>query len=209
MHVYRLDHVVVAVADLDNAAAIFMDRHGLASYEGGRHVALGTANRIVPLGDSYVELLGVVDGDAAAESSIGTWISRAGTPSGRLVSWCLRTDDIDGIAARLGFAPRSLARTRPDGVSLSWRSAGFERALDFPGLPFFISWDVPADEHPGRTPAPHRVEVSGIALVTLGGDAGRLREWLGEHDLPVQFSGGPPGVESISITTASGAIEIR
>ena len=209
MHVYRLDHIVVAVADLDEAAALFLERYGLASYEGGRHAGLGTANRIIPLGDSYVELLGVVDDPTAAESSIGTWISRAGNPSGRLVSWCLGTDDIDGIAARIGVAPQALSRTRPDGVRLSWRSAGLERAMDFPGLPFFISWDVPPDQLPGMTPAPHRVAVGGITSVTLGGGADRLRAWLGDHDLPVRFSGGPPGLESISITTASGGIEIR
>ena len=63
---FWLDHVVVAVADLEQAAAVFLERYGLASYEGGRHAGLGTANRIVPLGREYVELLGVVDHEAAA-----------------------------------------------------------------------------------------------------------------------------------------------
>jgi len=209
VHVYRLDHVVVAVADLNEAAARFLELYGLASYDGGRHAGLGTANRIIPLGDSYVELLGVVDDATAAESSIGTWIARAGTRSGRLVSWCLGTDDIEGIAARIGAAPQALSRMRPDGVRLSWRSVGFERAMDLSGLPFFISWDGPADQHPGRVPAPHRAAVEGMASVTLGGDAGRLRAWLGDHDLPVEFSGGPPGVDSVSIATGAGTIDIR
>jgi hypothetical protein len=52
------------------------------------------------------------------------------------------------------------------------------------------------------------VEVRGLATIVLGGDTARLREWLGEHDLPVRFSGGPAGVESISIATDSGTIEI-
>jgi hypothetical protein len=205
---YWLDHVVVAVADLEGAATAFMNRYGLASYEGGRHAGLGTANRIIPLGREYIELLAVVDRDSAADSRIGSWIARAATAPGRLASWCLGTDDLNGIARRTGLAPQAMTRTRPDGVTLSWRSAGFDRAMDSPGLPFFISWDVPAVNHPGSTPAPHRVEVKGLATIVLGGDTARLREWLGEHDLPVRFSGGPAGVESISIATDSGTIEI-
>ena len=57
----ELDHVLVAVADLAKAGQEFVERHGLASIEGGRHPAWGTANRIVPLGDSYLELIAVVD----------------------------------------------------------------------------------------------------------------------------------------------------
>ena len=205
---FWLDHVVAAVADLEQAAAVFLERYGLASYEGGRHAGLGTANRIVPLGREYVELLGVVDHEAAAVSPIGNWIADEANPSGRLASWCLGTDDLDGIARRIGGSPQSLRRIRPDGVKLSWRSVGFERAMDFPGLPFFISWNVRAADHPGRTPVEHPVEVSGVSSILLGGESARLEEWLGEHSLPVRFSGGPPGIESISIATAAGTIEI-
>ncbi len=47
----RLDHVVFAVPDLDEAAVRFRGEFGLDSTEGGRHERWGTANRIVPLGD--------------------------------------------------------------------------------------------------------------------------------------------------------------
>src|SRR5512142_3281084 len=56
-----LDHVVLAVDDLDRAAARLEREHGLASYAGGRHARGGTANRIVPLGSQYLELMAVVD----------------------------------------------------------------------------------------------------------------------------------------------------
>jgi hypothetical protein len=42
----ELDHVLVAVDDLDAAATRVEERYGLASVEGGRHQGLGTANRI-------------------------------------------------------------------------------------------------------------------------------------------------------------------
>ena len=62
----ELDHVLIAVADLAAAAREIEARHGLASIDGGRHPAWGTANRIVPLGDSYLELValaGILEGD--------------------------------------------------------------------------------------------------------------------------------------------------
>ena len=52
----ELDHVLVAVDDLEAAAKEVEQRYGLASVEGGRHRGLGTANRIVPLGVTYLEL---------------------------------------------------------------------------------------------------------------------------------------------------------
>jgi hypothetical protein len=52
-----MDHVIYAVDDLDAAASLMSDREGLASVPGGRHEGWGTANRIVPLGGSYLELI--------------------------------------------------------------------------------------------------------------------------------------------------------
>jgi len=40
------------VADLRAAAQELEARHGLVAVEGGRHPGWGTANRIVPLGES-------------------------------------------------------------------------------------------------------------------------------------------------------------
>src|SRR5437764_15398189 len=62
----RIDHVVWGVEDLDRAAAGVRERHGLASVPGGRHPGWGTANRIIPLGPSYLELLAVADAAEAA-----------------------------------------------------------------------------------------------------------------------------------------------
>src|SRR5581483_1601628 len=49
---FELDHVLVAVVDLAKAARELEARYGLSSIEGGRHAGWGTANRIVPLGNS-------------------------------------------------------------------------------------------------------------------------------------------------------------
>jgi glyoxalase-like protein len=70
----RIDHVVLASADLDATGERLWRDHGLASVHGGRHPAWGTANRIVPLGDQYVEALGVLDGEQAARSGFGRFM---------------------------------------------------------------------------------------------------------------------------------------
>ena len=57
----ELDHVLIAVDVLDEAGRWIEERHGLTSIQGGRHTGWGTANRIVPLGGSYLELIAVVD----------------------------------------------------------------------------------------------------------------------------------------------------
>ena len=69
----ELDHVLIAATDLEEAAREF-ERHGLSSVEGGRHRDWGTANRIVPLGNCYIELIAVVDEAVAAESAFGRWV---------------------------------------------------------------------------------------------------------------------------------------
>jgi hypothetical protein len=67
----ELDHVLIAVTDLAEAGNAFAARFGLVSLEGGRHPGWGTANRIVPLGSSYLELIAVVDESEAAHSAWG------------------------------------------------------------------------------------------------------------------------------------------
>jgi len=62
----RIDHVIYGTDDLDAAAARFADELGLPIARGGRHDALGTHNRIVPLGDgSFIELLAVANREEA------------------------------------------------------------------------------------------------------------------------------------------------
>ena len=66
----ELDHALIPLADLSKAVTPER-RYGLASVEGGRHADWGTANRIVLLGDSYLELVAVVDPAEASQSASG------------------------------------------------------------------------------------------------------------------------------------------
>src|SRR5574340_1706231 len=66
-----IDHVFVAVPDLDTAAEALEGRLGLQVGPGGRHEAWGTVNRLVWFGDSYLELVAVQDHERAAASWFG------------------------------------------------------------------------------------------------------------------------------------------
>ena len=61
-----IDHVLIACADPDAAAVELEAAVGLRASAGGRHEVPGTFNRLVWLGDSFIELIGVWDPERAA-----------------------------------------------------------------------------------------------------------------------------------------------
>ena len=205
----RVDHVIYAVRDLDSAAARITADFGLASVEGGRHPGWGTANRIVPLGEDYLELVTVVDPSEAAASDFGRPVLEALATGERLVGWAVATDSIEGIARRNGLEVTVGSRTRPDGVTLSWQLAGVGHALATGALPFFIQWHGPPELRPGNAAATHRVTPNRIAWVEVSGDERSLRIWLGDHHLPLRITDGPQALSAVAISTAEGEVVFR
>ena len=205
----EVDHVVYAVRDLDAAAERFRRELGLDSAAGGRHAGWGTGNRIVPLGDTYVELISVLDAEEAEQTSFGRGMLAFLEEGDRPWAFVCRTDDLDAIAGRLALPVEDGSRTRPDGRVVAWRGAG----LDDPGrdasLPFFIEWRLEAEGlYPGRMRATHGVRVRGLAWVEVSGDARRLAEWLGGADLPIRVVDGPPAVRRFAIAVTDGVLVI-
>ena len=189
----ELDHVLMAVTDLAAAAALLEGRFGLASADGGRHAAWGTANRIVPLGESYLELVTVVDELAAAKSTFGRWVAAMRSRSGRLIGWAARTTDLDSVASRLDLGISDGSRRDPSGAELRWRGAGIEAAAAQPARPFFIEWD-PRTPYPGHLAVAHPAGAVELARLELSGDPVRLAEWLGARWLPIVVRPGEPAV---------------
>ena len=199
-----IDHVIVPVENLDAAASRYYEQRGLASVSGGRHPGHGTANRIVPLGSSYIELMAVVDRVEADSSPLGSWVERRLRDGGdRPALLCLRTDDVEGVALRTGREPFQMHRARPDGVRLEWRLVALDAALN-EGLPFFIQWFVDDVDHPGRVLVEHPCAAVGIDWVELGGDQDRLASWLGPHELPLRHAEGAAGPRRVAVATANG-----
>jgi hypothetical protein len=199
----ELDHVVLGVADLDAAAAHLRERFGLLAAPGGRHPGWGTANRVVPLGDSYVELVTVVDPVEAARSPFGRWVA-AMLAGGPAVGWAVRTDDIAAVAARLGLQVAHGSRTTAAGARLSWQIAGIEQAAQEPGLPFFIQWG-PATPHPGRAPIVHPAGAVTLVGLVVEVAADQLEWWLGGHIPGVATCDGVAGVDRVLISTRADA----
>jgi hypothetical protein len=201
--VLAIDHVVMAVRDLEAAAERLRQRYGLASVAGGRHRRWGTGNRIVPLGASYVELLAVLDEQVAEDTPLGRALLERTVDGDRWFALCLADDEIGSTAARLGLTVEPGSRTRTDGSEIRWRGAGIEDPRRTPDLPFFIAWETP-DAHPGRMPAVHPSGAHAITRVDVAGDEAAFRAWAGERPIPVRFVEGPPGPVSVAIATSSG-----
>ncbi len=201
-----IDHLIVCVGDLDEAARNFKDRLGLDSVEGGRHPGHGTANRIIPLGGCYVELLAVVDPSEARDSPFGNWATGRAMTAGGVDAVCIRTDDLDAVCTRLGLEPTAMSRRRPDGTELKWITAGVDLAIE-ESLPFFIEWHVPEDRMPGRSQVVHDREVNGVEEIVLSGDAARLAKWT-ENVSEIRIVEGPSSIVSVSLATREGPLHL-
>ena len=195
--------MLIAVSDLAVAARELEARYGVASVEGGRHPGWGTANRIVPLGDAYLELVAIADESEARQSLLGRWVAARRGGLARPLGWAVRTDGLDDVAGRLGLTVHTGSRDLPGGGVVRWRMAGLEQAVAEPSLPFFLEW-APGTPFPGRTAAAHPAGAVRIAALELEGDADRLAVWLGEHDLPIRVRPGEAAVAAIELTGASG-----
>jgi hypothetical protein len=201
----ELDHVLIPLADLSRAVSEFEGRYGLVSVEGGRHADWGTANRIVPLGDSYLELVAVVDPAEASQSAFGQWVANA--RAGRPLGWAVRTDNLDAVAGRLGLSVGSGSRFTATGEFLRWRIAGVERAMAEPWLPFFVEWAA-GTRLPGRLDVAHPAGAAGIERLIIAGEPKRLSSWLDGGRLPVTLADGGSGVIGVVLSTRSGEIVV-
>jgi len=186
----RVDHVIWATGDLDAAAKRIAREHGLQDAGGGRHVGIGTHNRVFPLGGGYLEVLAIADPEEAAASLIGRVVAAA--PEG-LFGWAVAVDDVAAHAARIGVGMTTIERS-----GLTARLAGVAESMARPWLPFFIERDLGVAD-PGA-----RGGAGGIAWVELSGDAERLRAWLGDAQLPVRVVDGEPyGVRAVGLGTGA------
>ncbi len=92
--IIALDHVAIAVPDLEKAIARFMSDFGL-EYKGSEDVAAAkTSTAFFPLPATSIELVHPLND----EGPIKTYLEKRG---GGLHHLCFRTDDIDADVARL------------------------------------------------------------------------------------------------------------
>jgi hypothetical protein len=199
-----LSQIIVGVGDL-NAAAVRFRSMGFDVLDGGVHPGVGTANRVIPLGAQYIELLGVISADQARQNAYGRSLLRATVDGDRLVRWSLRTDGIEGVADRLGIRVERRRRERPDGEVLTWRAAGLDLALADATLPFFMQWDRP-EQYPGLMSAAHANGARGVTHLTVTPrDIDRFDTWIADADVPLRIVDRLlPGLWSIGVATNEG-----
>ncbi len=179
-----IDHLIVAARSLDEGGAWVESRLGCALTGGGQHPLMGTHNRVLGLGEVYLEVIAVDPG--AAQPARPRWLS-LDTPAMRerlergpaLIHWVASTDDIVALATTspvdLG---EIIAASRGD---LRWRitvprDGGVPAGGVFPSL---IQWE-------GRGPAASLPD-SGCRLESLGiahPDATSLARALRSMGLP-------------------------
>ena len=161
-----IDHVLIACADPDAAADELEAAVGLRASAGGRHEVHGTFNRLVWLGDSYIELLGVFNESLAARSWWGHHALDVLQRGGGYMGVVLVSDDLSVDVAGLRMHGSVLgeveadSRTRPDGRVVRWRSAHEPSPDPDMGLLFLIEHDSAAaewspDERADRATATH------------------------------------------------------
>lgn len=138
-----LDHLIVAGPDLPRLIAWLSATTGLNPVAGGRHPDHGTHNALVGLaGGIYLELM-APEPNGRAEGAYRRSIAHIASPE--LFTWCARTADLSGLAARaaaLGLEVTTDGGSRPTaaGAELKWRLAAFSGHGLGGQVPFFIDW---------------------------------------------------------------------
>ncbi len=192
----HIDHLVWAVADLDQATEHVEREWGVRPAFGGRHEGRGTHNSLLALGGTtYLELIAPDPTQQALDAPRPFGLG-GDIPLPVLVSFAVTTpglsDRIGEIRAR-GYDPGepvAMSRLRPDGVRLDWTLTLPPEPVISPrgelvaGLPFLIDW--------GATPSPALSAPTGCTLVSLtvyrsdAGEARRLGEVMEILDCGVQ-----------------------
>jgi hypothetical protein len=148
-----IDHVIIASADPDHDAQVLEDRLGLRSTGGGRHDEPGTFNRLIWLGNSYLELVGVFDRERAMRHWWGAHVADIlATRTGGYEGISLASDDLDREIESLRRQGSELMdaiegqRVRPDGDVVRWRLARLPEPDPQIGSAFIIEHDPAAAE---------------------------------------------------------------
>ena len=156
-----LDHLAVSAATLDEGAAWIEQALGVPPTGGGKHPHMGTHNRLLSLGDLYLEVIAI--DPAAPKPPYPRWFSLdsfRGPP--RLTNWICRTNDLD---AALTQAPKGTGTatnlTRGD---YRWRFAvPASGTLPFDDChPALIHWQ--GDLHPAKALRDHGIRLTRMEI---------------------------------------------
>lgn len=202
-----VDHVILAIDNLERGMEIFRQATTIKPVYGGVHPGRGTRNALVSLGNgAYLEIIAPnpLDTSAAAKETRKYFARfRRLTAYG----WAAHTSNMDSTVAQLekngfrGLQVSSGSRARPDGKRLKWRTMspwGVESSV----LPFFIEWSKDSP-HPSSD-APGGCAMRGLNIRAPNSDA--IGTMLIRAGLDVSL--GPSREEALYITIRCGGQDL-
>ena len=149
----KLDHIVLAVADLGTACDAFAEATGCTPALGGPHPGLGTHNALVGFRQgSYLEII-APDPAQPHKSTMSQALGKLTEPA--LLHWALASTELERqrqLAEQLSYTPTAIldtARVQPDGQRLEWQLMGLSGHDQGGCIPFFIDWC--GCQHPSTT----------------------------------------------------------
>ena len=102
----RIDHIGVAVEDMDEALSLYRDRLGMPVLHRERSEQFGVDAALLGIGEAHVELLW----PASSESPVADFLERRGPGMHHLAYW---TDDIDSALESVRASGLELIDERP------------------------------------------------------------------------------------------------
>ena len=189
----RLDHLAVSAGSLADGVAFVEAALGVSMAGGGQHAHMGTHNRLLGLGDLYLEVIAVDPVAPAPDWPRWFDLDRfSGVP--RLTNWVARCDD---LAAEVARGPAGV------GVPVALLRGNYRWQMAVPGdgvLPFggafpaLMQWE--GTLHPSAA-----LPETGVRLARLDihdPDAGTLRAALAGRldDSRVTITAGPRGMRA-------------
>ena len=198
----RLDHLAISAERLEDGVAAIEALLGVPMAGGGQHAAMGTHNRLLSLGDLYLEVIAV--DPAAPPPGRPRWFDLdrfAGSP--RLTNWIVATDD---MGAALASGPTGWGRP----MQLARGDYRWQMAVPDDGrlphdncAPALIQWHGAL--HPANALPDHGLRLR--QLTVRHPKAPALQAALGLADPRVAFATGPAGLTA-EIDTPRGPVAL-
>ncbi len=168
-----IDHIIIGVHDLEKAATQFSQKLGLAVSGGGIHPTGGTANRIIVIGDTYLELMSIYNPEEAQQSLRDRLAMHEG-----YLNFVLTSNDIEAEAKTMKnrgiqvLVPMPGSLRAADGRTRSWSRLDIERPDLAQRYPFIIQHDSSGEERRFRlagwtTPPEHPLGAMYVRSATI------------------------------------------
>ncbi len=205
-----IDHIIIGVNNLEQAATLFSQKLGLAASGGGIHPTGGTANRIIVIGDTYLELIAIHTPKEAQQSMLDRLAIHEG-----YLNFVLASNDIEADSQAmtnrgtpiLGPTPGSLRAA--DGRTRGWSRINIERPDLAQHYPFIIQHESSGEERRIRlagwaTPPEHplgatQVRSATIAVADLAEATQRYQHIYGLQPSE-SFTGEPDGWDAMLVS---------